>query len=57
MAGIGDAIYWFILMPMVGGIAASFTSKGNILGPIIFFLVYLGIFLCRIPLAHLGYKT
>ena len=55
MAGIGDAIYWFTLMPIVGGIAASFATKGNILGPIIFFLVYLGIFLCRIPFAHLGY--
>ncbi|ABJ67280.1 MULTISPECIES: PTS galactosamine transporter subunit IID [Pediococcus] len=56
MAGIGDAIYWFTLMPIVGGIAASFASKGNILGPIIFFLVYLAIFLCRIPFAHLGYN-
>ena len=56
MAGIGDAIYWFTLMPIVGGIAASFASKGNILGPIIFFIVYLGIFLCRIPFAHLGYN-
>lgn len=56
MAGIGDAIYWFTLMPIVGGIAASFASKGNILGPIIFFIVYLGIFLCRVPFAHLGYN-
>jgi PTS system galactosamine-specific IID component len=56
MAGIGDAIYWFTLMPIVGGIAASFATKGNILGPIIFFLVYFAIFLCRIPFAHLGYN-
>lgn len=56
MAGIGDAIYWFTLMPIVGGIAASFASKGNPLGPIIFFLVYLAVFLCRIPFAHLGYN-
>ena len=56
MAGIGDAIYWFTIMPIVGGIAAAFATKGNILGPIIFFLVYLGIFLCRIPFAHLGYN-
>ncbi|GEN94069.1 PTS galactosamine transporter subunit IID [Pediococcus ethanolidurans] len=56
MAGIGDAIYWFTIMPIVGGIAASFATKGNLLGPIIFFIVYLGIFLCRIPFAHLGYN-
>lgn len=47
LAGIGDAIYWFTIMPIVGGICASFASKGNPLGPIIFFLVYLAIFLCR----------
>lgn len=55
LAGIGDAIYWFTIMPIIGGICASFASKGNPLGPIIFFLVYLAIFLCRIPFAHLGY--
>lgn len=56
MAGIGDAIFWFTILPIVGGIAASFCSSGNILGPILFFIVYLGIFLIRIPEAHLGYN-
>ena len=56
MAGIGDAIFWFTIMPIVGGISASIAKDGNVLGPIIFFLVYLFLFWSRIPLAHLGYN-
>lgn len=56
IAGIGDAIFWFTVLPIVAGISASFALEGNILGPIIFFLVYLGIFLLRFPLTNLGYK-
>lgn len=57
LAGIGDAIYWFTILPIVAGITASFAKDGNLLGPIIFFLVYLGIFLMRIFWAHLGYDV
>lgn len=56
MAGIGDAIFWFTILPIVGGICASIAKDGNVLGPILFFLIYLFIFWTRIPLAHLGYK-
>lgn len=56
MAGIGDAIYWFTIMPIIGGVAASFASKGNLFGPIIYMLVYLVIFIMRIPFAHMGYN-
>lgn len=56
MAGIGDAIFWFTIMPIVGGISASIGKDGNVLGPILFFLVYLFLFWSRIPLAHLGYN-
>ena len=56
LAGIGDAIYWFTILPIVAGITASFAKDGNLLGPIIFFLVYLGIFLMRIFWAHTGYN-
>jgi PTS system galactosamine-specific IID component len=57
LAGIGDAIYWFTILPIVAGITASFCKDGNVIGPIIFFLVYLGIFLMRIFWAHVGYNT
>ncbi|MFT8459327.1 MAG: PTS galactosamine transporter subunit IID [Liquorilactobacillus ghanensis] len=56
MAGIGDAIFWFTIMPIVGGISASIAKNGNALGPVLFFAVYLFLFWSRIPLAHLGYN-
>ncbi|WP_195701494.1 PTS galactosamine transporter subunit IID [Companilactobacillus futsaii] len=56
MAGIGDAIFWFTVMPITGGIAASIAKNGNVLGPLLFFAVYVFLFWSRIPLAHLGYN-
>lgn len=56
IAGIGDAIFWFTLLPIVAGIAASFAIEGNILGPIIFFGVYLTIFLLRNVWTVAGYN-
>ena len=56
LAGIGDAIFWFTVLPIVAGICASFAAQGSVLGPIIFFLVYLGIFILRIVWTHLGYN-
>ncbi|EEQ18592.1 PTS N-acetylgalactosamine transporter subunit IID [Yersinia intermedia] len=55
LAGIGDAIFWFTLLPIVAGVCASFASQGSILGPIIFFVVYLALFLLRVVWTHLGY--
>ncbi len=36
IAGIGDAIFWFTLLPIMAGICSSFASQGNLLGPILF---------------------
>lgn len=55
LAGIGDALFWFTLLPIVAGISASFATQGNILGPIIFFLSYLVVFFLRIVWTHMGY--
>lgn len=55
LAGIGDAIFWFTCLPIVAGICASFAQSGSLLGPILFFLIYLGIFLSRILWTRLGY--
>ncbi|MCL2114296.1 MAG: PTS galactosamine transporter subunit IID [Streptococcaceae bacterium] len=57
LAGIGDAITWFTILPITAGITASFAKEGSILGPLVFFLVYIGMFLMRIPIAHLGYNA
>lgn len=56
LGGIGDAIFWFTLLPIMAGVCSSFASQGNILGPIIFFLVYLAIFVLRIGWTHIGYS-
>lgn len=56
LAGIGDAIFWFTILPIVAGISASFAQQGSVLGPIIFFTVYMIIFVLRIVWAHLGYN-
>ena len=57
LAGIGDAITWFTILPIVAGITASFAKEGSILGPLLFFLVYVGMFLLRMPIAQLGYSA
>lgn len=56
LAGIGDALFWFTILPIVVGISSSFALEGSLLGPILFFVVYLSIFLLRVPLTHLGYN-
>lgn len=56
LAGIGDAIFWFTLMPIMSGICASLANDGNILGPILYAIVFFCVFLLRFPLAHIGYS-
>ncbi len=57
LAGIGDALFWFTLLPITAGICASLSNQGNVLGPILFFIVFFAAFLLRFPLARIGYKT
>lgn len=40
LAGIGDAFFWGTLRILATGIGTSLALKGNILGPILFFLVF-----------------
>ena len=40
LAGIGDPVFWFTVRPILGALAASLAMNGNILGPIIFFVVW-----------------
>jgi PTS system galactosamine-specific IID component len=56
LAGIGDAIFWFTLLPIVAGICSSMALDGNVVGPILFFGVYLAIWILRIAWTHLGYN-
>ena len=58
LGGIGDAIFWFTLLPISAGIGANLSLQGCILGPIIFLLlfniVHLGL---RFGLMHWSYKV
>lgn len=40
LAGIGDPVFWFTVRPILGALGASLALTGNILGPIIFFVVW-----------------
>lgn len=56
LAGIGDAIFWFTILPIVAGICSSMAMEGSIVGPILFFLTYVNIFAMRWFWTHLGYN-
>lgn len=57
LGGIGDAIFWFTLVPITAGICANMSLQGNILGPILFLLVFnLVQFAIRFFLMNWSYK-
>lgn len=56
IAGIGDAIFWFTILPIVAGICSSMAIDGSVLGPILFFTTYVIIFGLRWMWTHIGYN-
>ena len=40
LAGIGDPVFWFTVKPILGALAASLAMSGNILGPILYFVLW-----------------
>lgn len=40
LAGVGDPVFWYTVRPIVGSLGASLATQGNILGPILFFIVW-----------------
>jgi len=42
LGGIGDALIWFALCPIVAGITADMAIKGSFLGPILYFIIMFG---------------
>jgi len=43
LGGIGDALFWFTLVPVTAGITANMAINGSIAGPIIFFIITFGV--------------
>lgn len=40
LAGVGDPVFWFTLRPILGALGASLAMSGNIIGPILFFVLW-----------------
>ncbi len=43
LGGIGDALFWFTLVPITAGITANMAIGGSIIGPILFFIITFGV--------------
>ena len=57
LGGIGDAIFWFTLVPIAAGISANMALDGSILGPIVFLLMFNSVqFVVRYWLMHWSYN-
>lgn len=58
MSGVFDSVFWGTFKVIASGVGASLAINGNILGPILFLLVYnIPHFLVRYPATFIGYKT
>ena len=40
LGGIGDAIFWFTLVPITAGITANMAINGNIVAPFLFLIIF-----------------
>ena len=40
LAGVGDPVFWFTARPILGALGASMAMSGNIIGPILFFVLW-----------------
>lgn len=57
LAGLGDSLIWFTVLPILGGIGIQFAMDGNIMGPL-FFLISFNVigFAVRFGFLHGGYR-
>lgn len=56
LAGIGDAIFWFTLLPISAAICASLNKQGLVLGPILFIAFWTLMSFSRIYFTRFGYS-
>ncbi len=57
LGGIGDALFWFTLVPVTAGITAKLAIDGNLLGPVLYFAITFGVQMAlRIWLMHWSYN-
>ena len=57
LGGIGDAIFWFTLVPIAAGICSNMAIQGSVMGPIMFLLIFNAVqFAVRFFLMHWSYN-
>lgn len=56
LGGIGDALFWFTLVPVTAGITANMAIDGSLAGPILYFAITFGVeMVLRFWLLHWSY--
>jgi fructoselysine/glucoselysine PTS system EIID component len=58
LAGVFDSLFWGTLKVIAAGVGTSLALKGNVLGPILFLLIFnVPHLVLRYQLTFIGYKT
>lgn len=55
-AGLGDAVFWFTLLPISAAICCSLAKEGSILGPLLYIAIWFLAAISRIWFARFGYN-
>jgi len=56
LAGLGDAIFWFTLLPISAAICCSLASNGSVMGPILYMIIWGIAAFSRLWFGSFGYK-
>jgi len=56
LAGLGDAIFWFTLLPISAAICCSLASGGSVLGPILYIAIWFLGAISRLWFGRMGYN-
>ena len=49
LGGIGDALFWYTLVPITAGLTANMAIGGSIMGPVLYFIILFG---CEMALRY-----
>lgn len=49
LGGIGDALFWYTLVPITAGLTANMAIEGSVVGPILYFIILFG---CEMALRY-----
>lgn len=49
LGGIGDALFWYTLVPITAGLTANMAINGSLVGPVLYFIILFG---CEMALRY-----